>query len=269
MSSERSEPYPIVVSNQKGGVGKTTVAINVAGALSDAGARVLVVDLDPQGYLTTGVGLDEEYMRDPPSLYDALTDPQAHSVADLVCEHQEFDVLPANIDMFNLEQELVSAMRGRERLSMLLESVDAYDFVVVDCPPSLGILTDNALLACRNLLIPAEAEDTSIRALDLLFKQIDTLEDNYGASITERALVVSNVDYPLDGEQKGMLEWFDDTFADRIPVFELRSRAAIKRAFNDGVSVFAHDEECDQREELERVAAHFVDLAGTQEVAQR
>ncbi|MFC4360422.1 ParA family protein [Halobium salinum] len=267
MSSERSEPYPIVVSNQKGGVGKTTVAINAAGALAYRGADVLVVDLDPQGYLTTGVGYDEAYTQEPPSLYDALTDPGEHDVSALVYEHDEFDVLPANIDMFNLEQELVSAMRGRERLSMLLEDVEGYDFVVVDCPPSLGILTDNALLACPNLLIPAEAEDTSIRALDLLFKQIDTLEDNYGTSINERALVVSNVDYPLDGEQKGMLEWFDDTFADRIPVYELRSRAAIKRAFNAGVSMFAHDEDCDQREVLLDLADHFHELAGRQEVA--
>ena len=139
--------------------------------------------------------------------------------------------------MFSLEQELVSGMRGRERLSMLLDEVSGCDFLIVDCPPSLGLLTDNALLACENVLIPAEAEDTSIRAVELLFKQIDSLEDNFGASIQEEALVVSNVDYPLDGEQQGMSEWFDETFSGRIPVFEIRNRAAIKRAFNAGVSI--------------------------------
>lgn len=244
----------LAVSNQKGGVGKTTVAINAAGALAELGHDVLLVDLDPQGYLTSGVGMDEEYTSDAVSLYDALKDPSGHDVGDLTRTHEEFDVLPANIEMFNLEQELVSAMRGRERFEMLFENHDSHEFVVVDCPPSLGILTDNALLGCGNLLIPAEAEDTSIRALDLLFKQITTLEENYDTSITERALVVSNVDYPLDGEQRGMLDWFADTFEGRMPIFELRQRAAIKRAYNQGVSIFGTDEECDQRKPLRALA---------------
>jgi chromosome partitioning protein len=256
----------IAVTNQKGGVGKTTVAINVAGALADRGHKVLLVDLDPQGYLTSGVGFDDAYTAEPPSLYDALLDPANHAVDELVVHHEEFDVLPANIDMFNLEQELVSSMRGRERLSMLLEDVDVYDYVVVDCPPSLGILTDNALLACRHVLIPAEAEDTSIRALDLLFKQIDTLEENYETRIQEVGLVVSNVDYPLDNEQKGMLEWFEDTFGERIPIVEVRSRAAIKRAFNNGVSIFAHDEDCDQTGALLELAADLKDLSEATDV---
>lgn len=256
----------LAVTNQKGGVGKTTVAINVAGALADRGHAVLLVDLDPQGYLTSGVGFDDAYTAEPPSLYDALLDPANHAVDELVVHHEEFDVLPANIDMFNLEQELVSSMRGRERLSMLLEDVDVYDYVIVDCPPSLGILTDNALLACHHVLIPAEAEDTSIRALDLLFKQIDTLEENYETRIQEIGLVVSNVDYPLDNEQKGMLEWFEDTFGERIPIVEVRSRAAIKRAFNNGVSIFAHDEDCDQTGELLELAADLEDLSEATDV---
>ncbi|NHN65110.1 ParA family protein [Haloarcula sp. JP-Z28] len=254
-----NKPYRLAVSNQKGGVGKSTVALNIAGALGERGQNVLLVDLDPQGYLTSGVGLDDEYTAPSPNLNDALKAPGEHAVGDLVVAHEEFDVLPANIDMFSLEQELVSGMRGRERLSMLLEDVTGYDFLVVDCPPSLGLLTDNALLACENVLIPAEAEDTSIRAVELLFKQIDSLEDNFGASIQEEALVVSNVDYPLDGEQQGMLEWFEGTFSDRIPVFEIRSRAVIKRAFNAGHSIFGHDEECDQADELLRIADYFIE----------
>jgi len=254
-----NKPYRLAVSNQKGGVGKSTVALNIAGALGERGQNVLLVDLDPQGYLTSGVRLDDEYTAPSPNLNDALKAPGEHAVGDLVVAHEEFDVLPANIDMFSLEQELVSGMRGRERLSMLLEDVTGYDFLVVDCPPSLGLLTDNALLACENVLIPAEAEDTSIRAVELLFKQIDSLEDNFGASIQEEALVVSNVDYPLDGEQQGMLEWFEDTFSDRIPVFEIRSRAVIKRAFNAGHSIFGHDEECDQADELLRIADYFIE----------
>lgn len=244
----------LACSNQKGGVGKTTVAINTAGALVELGNDVLLVDLDPQGYLTSGVGMDNAYTADGETLYHALKNPGGHDVDDLTRDHAEFDVLPASIEMFNLEQELVSAMRGRERFEMLFEGHDTHDFVVVDCPPSLGILTDNALLGCGNLLIPAEAEDTSIRALELLFKQIETLEANYNTRIRERALVVSNVDYPLDKEQQGMLAWFRDRFDGRMPIFEVRQRAAIKRAYNDGVSIFGSDEECDQRDSLRALA---------------
>lgn len=262
MSSKLSKPYRLVVSNQKGGVGKSTIALNTAGALANRENEVLLVDLDPQGYLTSGAGFDELYTEEPPSLYNALAEPNEHNVRDLVYAHNEFDILPANIDMFNLEQELVSMMQGRKRLKMLLEDVEGYDFIVVDCPPSLGLLTDNALLACQNLLIPVEAEDTSIRALDLLFKQVDTLEDNFSeASLNEQALVVSNVDYPLDGEQKGMLDWFNDQFSDYIPIFEVRNRAAIKRAWNNGHSIFAHDEESDMEDELDTIAQYFEELA--------
>jgi chromosome partitioning protein len=257
------QPAKLAITNQKGGVGKTTVAINVAGALADAGRDALVVDLDPQGYLTNGVGLDGAYTAESPTLYDALLDPDDHDLADLTLDHPEFDVVAANVDMFNLEQELVSAMQGRLRLRRLFESstLDAWDHVVVDCPPSLGHLTDNALLGASNLVIPAEAEDTSIRALDILFRQIDTLEANFDATIRERAVVVSNVDYPLDNDQKAMLQWFDERFAEYVPVVEVRNRAAIKRAYNHGVSIFEFDEDCDQLPALQELAEHLIAVA--------
>lgn len=260
---DNQAPTRIAISNQKGGVAKTTDAINIAGALNSLGEDALLWDGDPQGYLTMGVGFDEAYTANEPNQYTALKSPSDHDVRELVLSHQEFDVMPSNIDMFQLEQELVSSMRGRERLSQLLDDIESYDWVIIDCPPSLGHLTDNALLATGNIIIPAEAEDTSIRALDILFEQIDTLEQNFDeARITEQAIVVSNIDYPLDGEQEAMLEWFDDTFGDYIPVYEFRNRAAVKRAFNDGVSIFGSDEDCDQEDELQRLAQYLIDNRG-------
>ena len=249
------------VTNQKGGVGKTTVTANIGGAVNEIGSRPLLVDLDPQGYLTSAVGFDDAYTAEAPNLNDALLSPSEHDIEELIREHEEFDLVPASIDMFTLEQELLSGMQSRRRLTQLLDDVGGWDVILVDCPPSLGILTDNALLATRNVVVPVEAEDTSIRALDLLFKQIDSLEENFGEQIQERALVISNVAYPLDNEQEGMLTWFDENFGNYLPIFEIRSRAAVKRAWNNGVSVFNHGEECDQTDALLGIADHLFNIS--------
>ncbi|MFC6835483.1 ParA family protein [Halomarina ordinaria] len=253
--------FRLALSNQKGGVGKTTVAINVAGALNARGNDVLFVDLDPQGHGTEGLGLADAYDAAPPSLFDVLLDLDARPhINDLVYEHEEFDVVPSNVDMFSAEPKLTTAMRSRERLSMALDELDHdYEFVVVDCPPSLGNLTDNALLACRNLLIPALAEGTSIRALEILFDQVETLEQGYGVDIDDVGLVANRVE--TDGEAVEMMDWFEDTFEGRIPVWEVRKRVALKRAWNEGVSIFTHHEECDMERAFLDVAAHLEEVA--------
>lgn len=249
--------YKIAVTNQKGGVGKTTLTINIAGALSKQGKEVLVVDLDPQGHATEGLGLQEKYEKQPPSLYDVLIDlDKKVLINDLIVEHEEFDVVPSNIDMFNAEPELTTSMRSRERLSMALDSLQKdYDYVLVDCPPSLGNLTDNAVLACRKVLIPAQAEGTSIRALEILFDQIDTLEETYGEEIEELALVANRVEE--DNEAKEMMEWFKSTFEGRFPIYEVRKRVALKRAWNNGVSIFNHNEDCDMEEVFGDIANYL------------
>lgn len=111
----------IGVTNQKGGVAKTTNTINIAGAAAAAGLEVLVVDTDPQGYLTNNLGLRDAYTAEPPTFFDAWTEPTKHNPAEFIVEHEEFDVLPSSVDMFNLEQDLIAAgWRVRERLSMIL-----------------------------------------------------------------------------------------------------------------------------------------------------
>lgn len=253
-----SDTAKIAVSNQKGGVGKTTVAINVAGALHRRGHDVLFVDLDPQGNATEGLGLEVEYEAQPPTLFDALTDHEARDeVGSLVVSHEEMDVLPSNIDMTSVEPELTMAMRGRERLIQVLEALDAdYDVIIIDCPPYLGNLTDNALLAAGNVLIPALAESTSKRALEILFDQMEVLEAEYDTQINDVGLVANRVE--ATNEADAMLTWFDEAFTD-VPVWEVRKRVTLQRAFSAGCSIFEFQEECDMTavfltiaEELER-----------------
>ncbi|MFC6875440.1 ParA family protein [Halobellus marinus] len=246
----------IGILQQKGGVGKTTNTINVAGALAARGLDVLAVDMDPQGYLTHRLGFEDAYLSEPPSLYDALNAPTEHAVGDLVVEHAEFDLLPANVDMFALEQDLIaSGMRPRLRLDRILDGATAWDVILVDAPPSLGPLNDNVALATGSLLVPVEADESSRLALNHLLRQLDTLEANYDVHVDIIGVIVSNVSYPLDNEQKDNIEWFSERFEDHVPVWIVRSRAAIKRAVKDGSSVFGDtDEESDMSDVYAEIA---------------
>lgn len=248
------------ISQQKGGVGKTTNTINTAGALAHRGHDVLAIDADPQGYLTNTLGFRDAYQSNPPSLYNAIKSPHEHDVQDLVVEHAEFDLLPANIDMFQLEQDLIaSGRRPRQRFDDVLDELTDYDYVLIDAPPSLGPINDNVLLAAEDIIIPVEADDSSVLAIEHLLNQIESLERGYDVTIQERAILISNVNYPLDNEQRDAIEWFEETFEGRAPVFEIRNRAAIKRSLSAGGSIFGEDaEETD-------MTSVYLDVAATLE----
>jgi len=249
-----AEPVRIAVSNQKGGVGKTAVAINVAGALNDRGHDVLFVDLDPQGNATENLGMRERYDEGPPSLFDVLSDAeQRHHVVDLVREHEEMDVIPSNIDMTAIEPELTLSRRSGQQLSLTLEHVDhEYDYVVIDCPPFLGNLMDNALYAAQNMLIPALAETTSKRAFELLFDHVSALEKDYDIRIRERGVVINRIDVRKN-QAREMVDWIEDAFDD-TPVWQVRERAAVQRSMTNGASLFAEAPECDQLPAFREIA---------------
>ncbi|WP_135807317.1 ParA family protein [Halorussus marinus] len=237
----------IGITNQKGGVAKTTNTINVAGALAELGHDVIAVDADPQGYLTNRLGHNNAYTTNADSLFEALKEPRDYDIGrDLAVSHPEFDILPAHVDMFRAEQELIAAgWKPRERLSLLFDhgGIDDWDIAVVDAPPSLGPINDNVLLACEGILVPVETDEMMQLALEHLLNQIETLEQRYDTQIKERGILVSDVNYPLDNEQQRMLDWFEDTFGGRCPVFEIAHRVAIARSIKQGGSIFGEDAE--------------------------
>src|SRR3954469_220321 len=234
--------HTIAICNQKGGVGKTTLTINLAAALADAGQRVLAIDLDPQGHLTEGVGLQENYLNSQLTLYDALTSKEPVPVASLIQQqtkaHEPFAVIPSTYQLMLAEQTLYMTRNREHKLKTLLGQLDnQFDYVLIDCPPVLGNLTDNALNAARRVLIPIQAEATSVRALELLFDQIESVERGLGITIRVIGVVPNLV------QDSAIAKRIISELRASIPTltpFALRKRVLLQNAWEKGHSIFTY-----------------------------
>jgi chromosome partitioning protein len=228
------------ICNQKGGTGKTTLTINLGAALADLGRRVLLVDLDPQGHLTEGVGLQDRYLEKTLSLHAYLVGKKSAGFAQLVCTApgEEFAVIPANYELMLTEQALYMARNREHKLRGYLAQLEGqFDWVLIDCPPVLGNLTDNALNAARRVIVPVQAEATSVRALELLFDQIESLEDGLNVRISVLAVVPNLVqDSTLS---KRILADLHGAIPEMTP-FQLRKRVLLQAAWEAGHSIFGY-----------------------------
>src|SRR3989338_543752 len=184
----------ITVTNQKGGVGKTTTAINLSASLAAAEKKTLLIDLDPQGNAGSGLGVDITSIKDR-TIYHVLVQEKKLSDIILPTELEGLDIAPSNQDLVGAELELVSEFARETRLKTALDEISSlYDYILIDCPPSLGLLTVNALTASDSYLVPMQCEYYAIEGLSQLIKLVSLIKKNLNPNLKEEGILLTMFD---------------------------------------------------------------------------
>jgi chromosome partitioning protein len=184
----------IAICNQKGGVGKTTTAVNLAAYLAILSKRTLLIDTDPQGNATSGLGVNKNGVKT--SIYDILVDDADPRSAIIKTAIEGLSLIPSNLSLTGAEVELVNVMRREYRLKKALESITQdYDYIIIDCPPSLGLITINALTAAGSVLIPIQCEYYALEGLGQLVNTIELVRKNINSELAIEGVLLTMADF--------------------------------------------------------------------------
>ena len=183
----------IAIANQKGGVGKTTTAVNLAACLAKAGKKVLLVDIDPQGNYTSGLGIDKR--RCEKTIYNCLIDKEKMENVSIETEYENLSVCPSNLDLSGAEIELISVMGRENRLKESIASArEIFDYILIDAPPSLGLITINTLTAADSVIIPVQCEFYALEGVSQLIETIKRIKKALNPNLYIQGIVMTMYD---------------------------------------------------------------------------
>ena len=245
----------LTIANQKGGVGKTTTTRNLAAAWAERGKHVLVVDLDPQGALTLSLGINPAQLRQ--TVYDAMV--SSVPLADVVrSPYGEIDLAPATIDLAGAEVELLNEIGREHILRGKLDPIrDHYDMILIDCPPSLGLLTINALAAADEVLIPVQCQYLSFRGMQLLLRTIEKVQTRANPKLKIAGLLPTLYDARTIHARE-VLEELRATYPQFLIDVPIRYRVGLADAVVAGQSILEFDGRSDAAAAYRRVAEVIV-----------
>lgn len=229
----------LAIVNQKGGVGKSTTAVNLSAALAEIGVKVLLLDIDPQGNATSGVGIRKGKLEF--SIYDVLIDGVDVSEVLLSTEMENFDILPANIDLAGAEIELVSMISREGKLKKVLQQIDDnYEYIVFDCPPSLGLLTLNALTAADGILVPIQCEYYALEGLGQLINTFNLVKNNLNPDLEIEGVLLTMYDARTNLSQQ-VIDEVVNYFHDKVykTIIPRNVRLSEAPSFGQPITVYA------------------------------
>ncbi|GGC66587.1 ParA family protein [Marinobacter halophilus] len=229
----------IAVTNQKGGVGKTTTCVNLAASLAATKRRVLLVDLDPQGNATMGSGVDKNSLQ--LSGYDVLTKRATPAEVIVWAEASGFDILPANGDLTAAEVELMNEIGREHRLRLTLNTVrENYDYILIDCPPSLNLLTVNALSAADSVLIPMQCEYYALEGLAALMNTVEQIQETVNPNLEVEGILRTMYD-PRNSLTLDVSSQLSEFFGDKVYRAVIPRNVRLAEAPSYGMPALAYD----------------------------
>ena len=247
----------IAVTNQKGGVGKTTTSVNLSAALAYLGKKVLLIDIDPQANATQGIGIDRTELE--LTVYDAIMKETPLSDIILQSNVENLEVVPANIDLAGVDIELSQVKSGREqRLKKSLVSVkDNYDYIIIDCPPALGLLNTNALTAANSVLIPVQCEYYALEGLTQLLNTILLTQSVFNEDLTIEGVLLTMLDLRTNlgvEVSQEVRKYFREKVYDAV----IPRNVKLSEAPSEGLCIFDYDRHSEGAKSYARLAKEVV-----------